>query len=209
MSRPCSPNPLSLRLSVLASLREKKGASGFTLIELVLVLLIISVVMAITAPSLSHFINGRKTSNAANDLIALARHGRSKAISEGRSYRLTVDTTQKKFWLEAQEGANFSELGTDLGQHHAFPDGTTVQWKDAPNAAVNAPANTSTNVPTNAQANPLAKNAANAPANQSIIFYPDGRSDAATLTVTGSAGDEIELGALAESEPWHVIKDGE
>src|SRR5579862_156578 len=87
--------------------RMRARQTGFTLIELILVMLIACVVMAITAPSLRNFLYGRKTANAVSQIVSLASEARSKAIMDGRTYRLNVDTTAGTFWLDAQNGGDF------------------------------------------------------------------------------------------------------
>jgi type II secretion system protein H len=153
---------------------------GFTLIELVLVLLIVSVVIGVAAPSLSTFIATHKVTNAANQIVALARHGRAQAIAEGRSYRLNVDATNGTYWLEVQDGAAFKKLGTDNGQRYTLPDGTRATWSG--DVGVGA---------------------------QFVQFFPDGRSDAGGLVLENNTNRRIELGAPSESEMWRVMKDGQ
>ena len=108
---------------------------GFTLIELVMVLVIIAIVVGITAPSLGNFITARKLADAASQLAALAHHARNAAISEGRTYRLVVDESAGTYWVEAQDGASFVSPGTSLSTHYTLPSGTSAHWKDAAWAA--------------------------------------------------------------------------
>src|SRR4051794_17056693 len=75
---------------------------GFTLIELIFVLAIIGIVMAVIAPDFRGFIAGQSSRNAANKLVALARHARAQSIGDGSVYRLNVDTSKNEFWLDAQ-----------------------------------------------------------------------------------------------------------
>jgi len=76
---------------------EGRGLSpgGFTLIELILVMAILTVMVSFTAPALSHFFGGRTLDSEARRLLALTRHGQSRAVSEG----LTMD-----LWLDAEKG---------------------------------------------------------------------------------------------------------
>ena len=155
----------------------RSRSSGFTLIELILVMLIVVVVMAVTAPSMRDFLYGRKTANAVNQIVSLAHHGRSKAIVEGRTYRMSLEAASGTFWLDAQDGGDFKELGTESGQRFDLPEGTKAAWV----------------IPEGGEPREF------------VRFYADGRCEPGTLTITGSQGEKIELGAPSESELWHVL----
>jgi len=195
---------------------------GFTLIELILVMLIACVVMAITAPSLRNFLYGRKTANAVNQIVSLAGEARSKAIMEGRTYRLNMDSSNGTFWLDAQDGGDFKELGTDAGQRYSLPDGAKAEWvfpegsdktasaTGANGAAMNSAGGLGLNLSQGqggAGPNGQAAAAANASNGMSVRFYSDGRCEGGTLVVTDSLGSRIELGAPSESEQWKMMKE--
>src|SRR5689334_11548491 len=87
-------------------MREKKTyglglKGGFTLIELILVMAILTVAVSITAPALSNFFHGRTLDSEARRLLALTRQGQSRAISEGLPMELWVDAAQAQYGLEA------------------------------------------------------------------------------------------------------------
>ncbi len=168
----------------------------------------------------------RKTSDAAAQIVAFAKHGRNRAISEGRTYRLNVDEQSGQYWLETQESGNFVSPGTSLGNRYTLPLGTTARWGDADWAANSIPGGTSPG--SQASGNASVGNLSSAQQSGSGIggaqqqgnsmgqknssgkevkFYPDGRSDGVNLTLTGSSDEKIELGAPSECEAWRVVKD--
>ena len=75
---------------------------GFTLIELILVMALLTIVISLTAPKLSRFFHGRTLDSEARRLLALTRSGQSRAVSEGVPMDLWVDTEQGTFGLEAE-----------------------------------------------------------------------------------------------------------
>ena len=75
---------------------------GFTLIELILVMALLTIVISLTAPKLSRFFHGRTLDSEARRLLALTRSGQSRAVSEGMPMDLWVDAEQGKFGLEAE-----------------------------------------------------------------------------------------------------------
>jgi type II secretion system protein H len=79
-----------------------RARRGFTLIELILVMALLTVVISLTAPRLSRFFHGRTLDSEARRLLALTRSGQSRAVSEGIPMDLWVDTEQGRFGLEAE-----------------------------------------------------------------------------------------------------------
>ena len=82
---------------------------GFTLIELILVMALLTVVISLTAPKLSRFFHGRTMDSEARRLLALTRSGQSRAVSEGVPMDLWVDAEQGTFGLEAEPSYETSD----------------------------------------------------------------------------------------------------
>jgi len=110
--------------------RQHNGREGFTLLELILVMLILSTVLAMAAPSLRGFFGSRKTHDEAARLLALTQFARSQAISEGIIYRLNFDTSERTYWLTSQQTGVFEELKTEFGTVFTFPNDITVELED-------------------------------------------------------------------------------
>jgi type II secretion system protein H len=90
-----------------AQLTRRRGrlryfVAGFTLIELILVMALLTVVISLTAPQLSRFFHGRTLDSEARRLLALTRSGQSRAVSEGTPMDLWVDAQRGTFGLEAE-----------------------------------------------------------------------------------------------------------
>lgn len=92
-----------------------------TLLELILVMVILSTVLAMAAPSLRGFFTSRRTEDTAAQILTLTQLARSQAISEGIIYRLNFDTEQRTYWLTAQREGVFEELKTGFGQVFTLP----------------------------------------------------------------------------------------
>jgi prepilin-type N-terminal cleavage/methylation domain-containing protein len=103
---------------------------GMTLLELILVLVILSTVLAMAAPSLRGFFTSRRTEDAAAQILVLTQLARSQAISEGVVYRLNFDTRQRTYWLTAQRAGTFEKLETGLGQVFTLPKDVEVELID-------------------------------------------------------------------------------
>ena len=82
---------------------------GFTLIELILVMALLTIVISLTAPRLSRFFHGRTLDSEARRLLALTRSGQSRAASEGMPMDLWVDAEQGTFGLQAEPSYDTSD----------------------------------------------------------------------------------------------------
>ena len=91
------------------------GHSGFTLLELSLVLLIIAVVLALTIPRLRD--PGRAELLAQSHRLVLAfRLLRSEAVLNGASYRLIYDLDQQRYWVTvADQSADLADFARAVG----------------------------------------------------------------------------------------------
>src|ERR1700704_2983443 len=80
----------------------RRGMRAFTLIELILVMTILAIAVSFTAPALANFFRGRSIEYEARRLLALTRHGQSRAVSEGLPMELWVDSSKGAYGLEAE-----------------------------------------------------------------------------------------------------------
>ena len=162
------PLPLRPQRAFLPSLCSSRlcGANAFsppdrrafTLIELVLVMAILIVVLAVSAPSLANFFRGRTLDSEARRFLSLTHYAQSRAISEGIPMQLWIANTARTYGLHADPG-------------YAPDDPKAVQYELAPDLqleiTVSTRATTSTRAAAPANAN------ANA-ATTTLRFQPDG-----------------------------------
>jgi len=73
------------------------------LIELILVMVLLAVIVAISAPSLSRFFRSRSLDSEAKRFMALTRHAQSRAVSEGVPMVLWLETKQRSYGLNADK----------------------------------------------------------------------------------------------------------
>lgn len=76
---------------------------AFTLIELILVMALLGIILAISAPSLSRFFKSRGLDSEARRFLALTRHAQSRAVSEGVPMVLWLETKQRRYGLNADK----------------------------------------------------------------------------------------------------------
>ena len=78
------------------------SARAFTLIELILVMAMLLTVIAIAAPTLSHFFHGRVLDSEARRFLSLTRYAQSRAVSEGVPMSLWIDTQEGTYGLQSE-----------------------------------------------------------------------------------------------------------
>jgi prepilin-type N-terminal cleavage/methylation domain-containing protein len=161
---------------------NSKRAGGFTLLELIAVLVLISAVLALAAPSLRRFARGRETTDAATHLLALSHLARSQAAAGAQVWRLNIDPDEGTYWLTVQEAGQFVQPQRDYGRLFRFPDGCVValdlpETVDAYDTEDGAPC---------------------------IQFYPDGRSDPAVIELEDSEGRVIQVVSPSATERFRI-----
>lgn len=83
-----------------------RGRNGFTLIELILVMALLAIFASIVAPALGNFFRGRSLDSEARRMLALTRHARERAISEGLPTTLWIDAQRHTYGLQTEPGYN-------------------------------------------------------------------------------------------------------
>ena len=140
-------------------------------------LVLISTVLAIAAPSLRGFVHGRQTADAAARILSLTHLARSRAISGGCIHRLNIDTQTGTYWLTMQRTGAFVEIEGGHGRRYGLPAGTS--------AAVDVPADDQ--------------------GVSYVQFHPDGRCDPATIQLTGSQGETLQIICPSASERFRIV----
>lgn len=149
---------------------------GFSLLELVFVLLILAGVLALAVPSLRGFGESRQVRDTAANVLVLAKYARFRAVCEGREYRLHIDRTRARYWLETTADEGFERPMRSFGRVFYFPDTMLVEWLESDAAERKG----------------------------YIGFAPNGRADAARLRLTDRLGTVIEVGCEAPGEPFAI-----
>jgi type II secretion system protein H len=157
---------------------RNSDAPGFTLLELILVMVIIAVALGIAAPSLRSFNEGQQTTNTARKMLALMQQARSRAVNEGRVYRFNYDRNEGIYWLTVQNAAEFVELHDDFGDPYYLPDGMVAEWLDS---------------------------ADDEDPRDFVAFYPSGRCEPGTLQLTDENGQVAQLHCDAPTRTYRIL----
>jgi prepilin-type N-terminal cleavage/methylation domain-containing protein len=176
----------SARANFDAASRRIRRHGGFTLIELILVLMVLCIVLAVAVPQLRGFLSGSAARDAATQVVALAQYARSKSAAEGVVYRLSFEMQSGEYWLTAgtPDGTGqFNDLGNDFGQKFRLPEGMTVTLERIGNNL----------------------NSTSTASSSDIEFRPDGTSDSVVIRLKEANSDaETLIGAPVPTEPFRI-----
>ena len=167
---------------------------GFTLLELVLVMLLIALALSVAAPSLRGFLSGSKSRDAATQLLSVMQWARGRSAAEARVYRLTVSVQDRSYQVTAQEGEQFVETGSEFGQVFTVPEGMTVQFARALQQA-----------PLQGQVQRPPTPAAAGGVGDFIDFHPDGRNDPASIRLSDDQGSVYIVESPSPAEPYRIL----
>ena len=103
---------------------KARAASGFSLIELLLVISILSVLLSIVLPAMV-VVHGQLQARSASRRFALAHSlTRATAIQQGRIAELRIDPGAKRFWVQVDTGS--AGTADTVTFHDDFPEALSL-----------------------------------------------------------------------------------
>lgn len=174
MTLPTGEHPAVFVSNHGRSLRSNRR--GFSLLELILVLLILALGAAMIAPSLGRFTAGRSTQDAAAHMLAVMQHASDQAVITSTVFRLNFDETAGTYWLSHAPGGVDKRIATEAGRAFEMPEHVTFE--------VEGPADVLDN--------------------RYIQFEPDGSHQMAVIRIKPLQGNEIVIGCASPSERYAI-----
>ncbi len=86
-----------------------KRANAFTMLEMILVLVIISITLITVAPLWRNYLNRWDLETAARRMVARIRETQQKAIRDNTDYRIVWDTGNNRYTIEKYDGGAWSD----------------------------------------------------------------------------------------------------
>lgn len=84
---------------------ERTGRSGFTVVEVTLTVVVLSIMLALALPGLARSARATKTRSAAAQFASTHALARASAMRYGRTAELHIDAASKRFWVEVDTSA--------------------------------------------------------------------------------------------------------
>ncbi|HEX7052133.1 MAG TPA: GspH/FimT family pseudopilin [Longimicrobiales bacterium] len=75
------------------------GPAGFTLLEVVVVLILGAIAIGFAMPKVSRFLQRQDVQNARDAFVLLARRARATAVQRGMPYRVEIDPDADRAWV--------------------------------------------------------------------------------------------------------------
>lgn len=126
---------------MLSQFVKKPGEEGFTLIEMIIVVILMGLLAALSAPAISKSLTNLKLNTSARRLSAVLRNTRSKAIADKKNYEITFNLEEGSYSYPAgnsskstslPDGITFREIedvGNDEETIHFYPKGNSSGGK--------------------------------------------------------------------------------
>ena len=146
--------------------RELQGRSGFTLIELMVVIAVIGITLSVVGPRLAGRMEGAALDSTGHVLQVLARSARAHAVLSGQAVDLQLGRSGQVAKLVGGHGEDQASESKDLTPPHRFVEGVRVGFRPEGDAA----------------------QAANR-----IRFRPDGSADSGQIVLRDAKGGVMQL----------------
>ena len=161
--------------------RRRVHPAGFTLLELILVMVIICTALALAAPSLNGWARGSKMRDAVDQFVAMTQYARTQAISTATVHRLQIDGASRTYSVVIQDvDGQFVQLNTEMGQAFQLPEEFSLKMTD------------------------------DSGQNRDFVdFYPTGRTDPTTVVITAPNGDVKTIQCPSPTEAFRLVNPGE
>lgn len=113
--------------------RISTARAGFTLVELMMVIIIGGVLLGIAIPSYTNLTKGRNAQNARDAVVWLAARARGRAIERGEVHLLEIDPPSERAWVVRRNSgtplASDTVETVNLSNQYATTVSTTANTK--------------------------------------------------------------------------------
>lgn len=120
-----------IRILQVGKSLEKNDFSGFTLIELIVVLVIVGLISSLAIPRMFNSIIHAELKNAARQTITLLTKAREEAYYKKKNRWVFFDMDNKKVTVLEKDALEIGKLKTVIGLEYNFPEGISIQMNSS------------------------------------------------------------------------------
>jgi prepilin-type N-terminal cleavage/methylation domain-containing protein len=110
--------------------KYKIPTKGFTLLELILVMIILCTVLAMASPSLRGFFSSRQINNVAEQIMAITRYAKINSVSSCAYYRVFFDPAEGRYWVSALKEGEYVRLENNFGRSFVIPSDIKIKFEN-------------------------------------------------------------------------------
>lgn len=78
---------------------ERRGAGGFTLLEIIVTLVVLTVVLGAVSPVFIYSVRASRQEQALRDFVAYLKYAQECAVAKTLEYRVYIDPNERAFWV--------------------------------------------------------------------------------------------------------------
>lgn len=108
---------------------KKKYRAGFTLLEIMLVAIIVTILVVMAVPNFRKVYDNMELDNATKNILQIMKYAQERGILERCYYRITF--ADNKYWMEKRLAKEeFSRIKGRIGKTYTFPEAIEVEPED-------------------------------------------------------------------------------
>lgn len=184
--------------------RRERALGGFTLIEIMAVVVILLLIAAVAIPRLA-LVTSQTAIDDGRKLASALDFAREKALSVGRAHRVVVDLDHGQYWIEAQPPRDESE------PRLTFADADPLPLVAPSTEAVDfAPLPGQAPTPLGANVHFVGLSSDDGDASDGtahVVFAPDGTTPAASLQLAAGDSLRVRVDVAPFADPTRVTLD--
>lgn len=103
-------------------------SKGFTLLELILIMIILCTVLAMASPSLRGFFSSRQLNDITEQILAMTRYAKVQSVFESRYYRVNFDLYKRLYWISSLRESQYERLNNNFGNLYSIPSEIDISF---------------------------------------------------------------------------------
>lgn len=96
-------SPINRMMQLGSKAFPRQGSAGFTFLELLFVIVVLSLIVSVAAPQLRKSFDSLALQGSVSDFVSLSRYAQAKAVTEAGQRRIRVELPVRRVVVETEE----------------------------------------------------------------------------------------------------------